>query len=892
MSDSQKTSYSQAIPRPISRIKKYAVARFKLSVKDLCPIALNILLFLSLWYFLPSLSTNTWNVIFKLILLAVITIFTLILLLGEPNNRIYNYLIRLVIFLFQRKKFKDKALDLLLPFLKVQNKIIYTKMGNQYKVLKLFGNNINNLENAEAWVLIENLARAWQNTNKKLTILKIDSSWNNQEQLSIIRKKIKNAKQDANKKTILKHNKEILKYIGSEKHKFYNYYLVISGNNQTDLLTTSRLIQNDFQSAGIITEELSTSANISICLKILNPFFNFKTSDKEDYFVNFLQNNKITFKANHIITNNKFQRIVAIDRFPIESSFSWLSNVFNIENTSVYMNIHHVSETEARRKLDRANEEIHMRMIGNNYQKLSEQSNANFYIQSMEELTRDIQGHGETLKFINLLILVGAQTKNELNQNVRKVIAEATKNRMKVNKLYFLQQQSYLNLLVSDRNSSFGINTGLDIGSTALAQSWPFTSEGFNDVAGNYLGMSYTNKPVFVDWSFRSTLQNRNISNTVIFGKTGNGKSHLVKKLLKDDFANNYTTIVIDPENEYEFLAQNLNGKYLDLSGQPNNQNQIERLNPLQPFSSVEDDNQQSTPLKNHIMFLEEFFKILIFVNVKDAGLHTSYLKFAFDTLYKRFKITNKNYSTRKPTQFPTISSLYLLLQKLSRQTKKSDDFNQPAIFKELSERLYEFTQKGSHGHLWDGPTTIQLTNVPFVVFNIQKLNASGNKRLINAQMFLVLKYVEYLVWENKQQKNPNFISINVDEAHLLINEQNPSSLHFFYQMFKRIRKYHGWIRMITQNIGDYTANPEIKRETMGMLNSVQFSFIFGLLPADIQDLNELLKQSGGLTAPEKAFLTRQVTGHCIFQSGTKYRSFLEVITSKMEENLWEKSIK
>lgn len=52
-------------------------------------------------------------------------------------------------------------------------------------------------------------------------------------------------------------------------------------------------------------------------------------------------------------------------------------------------------------------------------------------------------------------------------------------------------------------------------------------------------------------------------SNTVIIGKSGSGKSYCTKMLLANLASDNAKVYILDPENEYGTLAENLNGRVL-----------------------------------------------------------------------------------------------------------------------------------------------------------------------------------------------------------------------------------------------------------------------------------------------------------------------------------------
>jgi conjugal transfer ATP-binding protein TraC len=179
-----------------------------------------------------------------------------------------------------------------------------------------------------------------------------------------------------------------------------------------------------------------------------------------------------------------------------------------------------------------------------------------------------------------------------------------------------------------------------------------------------------------------------------------------------------------------------------------------------------------------------------------------------------------------------------------------------------------------------------------FSVFDLYTLSASGNKRIINAQMFLILKFIENEVRQNKN-RNQNKVEkqkilIVVDEAHLLIDKQMPVALNFMFQMVKRIRKYDGAIIVTTQNINDFIGDDEIKRQSTAIINNCQYSLIFQLKSGDLNDLNELLSGSAQLSEREEEALTVLDKGTCLFSISNQNRFLLKIKGTDEEKELFK----
>ena len=73
--------------------------------------------------------------------------------------------------------------------------------------------------------------------------------------------------------------------------------------------------------------------------------------------------------------------------------------------------------------------------------------------------------------------------------------------------------------------------------------------------------------------------------------------------------------------------------------------------------------------------------------------------------------------------------------------------------------------------------------------------------------------------------------------------------------MVKRIRKYNGIFVVITQNVNDFVGSANIKKYTTAIVNGCQYSFVFGLNPADLQSLMDLYASVGGFSEEERLFI-------------------------------------
>ncbi|MFU0252142.1 VirB4 family type IV secretion system protein [Spiroplasma sp. Moj] len=393
----------------------------------------------------------------------------------------------------------------------------------------------------------------------------------------------------------------------------------------------------------------------------------------------------------------------------------------------------------------------------------------------------------------------------------------------------------------------------------SLASSYPFVATPLNDNRGLLMGTNDLDEPISFDIKHRDSF--RNSSNAFIVGMTGSGKSFNAKKQLNWLYCNNTKIYIIDPEREYHQSVNYYGGEII-----PIGKSDKARINPLEIFS---DD------WLEHISLLEQWFKIL-YPSLTDIDL--SLLQQTLLKLYQDFKITDKTQlDTLTARDYPTLSDLFSLIEKQEKtEQNKSHLYN---VLWKLA--------KGADGALWNGISTLSLKN-DLIVFDTHELTANKNRQ--NAQLFLMLSFLDKVVKQNKAKNEAlpiaeqQWICIAIDEAHLLINENNTLALNFLFEMTKRIRKYNGILYIMTQNINDFMGNANIKTQAQGIINNCLYQFVHHLAASDLQDYDNLISASGRLNQYQKDTIATAPTGTCLFSIGANNRMLLNVEASEIEQ--------
>ncbi len=236
--------------------------------------------------------------------------------------------------------------------------------------------------------------------------------------------------------------------------------------------------------------------------------------------------------------------------------------------------------------------------------------------------------------------------------------------------------------------------------------------------------------------------------NSVIFAKSGAGKSFLAKATIVRMISKGIKVIVIDPEGEYVKLCKSLDGKLVKFSSKFKGNNNY-TINPL--------DLSQDESIEDKISFIEGFLKKYC----------TRFDKNILDkALLKLFREVN----------FPTFFDLYNILK----------DFKSI-----MADEIFPIA-KGSLSHLYSKKTNIDINKRDnLIVFDISDLTDDN----IPLMMYVILNYL----WKLKDFSVKR--QVFIDEAHRLFD--NSELLNNLKSLTKRARKYSMGFCYITQDIGD-----------------------------------------------------------------------------------------
>src|SRR5689334_17879177 len=338
------------------------------------------------------------------------------------------------------------------------------------------------------------------------------------------------------------------------------------------------------------------------------------------------------------------------------------------------------------------------------------------------------------------------------------------------------QQEQGLNSTVPQLTDQLQIRRNSSTG--ALSTSFPFTSADLSQDNGILYGINMHNSGLVIFDRF--SLEN---GNSVVFAKSGAGKSFLVKLEALRSMMFGTEIVIIDPENEYQRMCESVGGAYVRLS-----LNSATRINPFD-LPKVIDTEEADNALRSNLITLHGLLRLMMggaqaqmlggqgMIAPALTPVEESDLDAALIETYAKAGITNDPLTHQGLP--PTIADLYDTLLHMG------------GTGPQLAQRLRKYTS-GTFAGIFSQQSNIDINN-PLVVFNLRDLE----DELRPVAMYIVLNYI----W-NKTKTDQKRRILIVDEAWQLMKYED--SANFLFSLAKRARKYNLGVTTVTQDVEDF----------------------------------------------------------------------------------------
>jgi conjugal transfer ATP-binding protein TraC len=541
----------------------------------------------------------------------------------------------------------------------------------------------------------------------------------------------------------------------------------------------------------------------------------------------------LKFENSMFELNGKYGRSFFVLAYPRFLSSNWLSFVINSEaELDVSMFIYPIDSATVLKKLRSKVGEIGSQISINQEKGLVRDPMLETAYQDVEGL-RDslLQGTEKYFRF-GLYFTLYANDLKELDKN-SSVLESSLAAKLVVTKRSLLEMQAGFNsslpLALDEIDIANNLNT------SPLSTTFPFVSSELTGNDGILYGINRHNNSLILFDRFQ--MEN---ANSVVFAKSGAGKSYAIKLEILRSLMIGIEVIVIDPENEYRHLADAVGGTYLNIS-----LNSDYRINPFDLPQPLEDEDSADV-LRSAVINLLGLMNLIL---GKLDPTEEALLDKAIWQTYANKDITAQ--SDLKNVEYPIMSDLIVVLQEIVGAET-------------LVQRLAKFTE-GTFAGLLNQSTNVILNN-QLLVFSIRDLE----EQLRPIAMYITLGHIWNVVRTELKKR-----ILVLDEAWILM--QHEDSARFVFGIAKRARKYYLGVTTITQDVADFISSPYGKP----IVTNSSIQLLLKQSPASI----DLIAETFFLTEGEKYLLLESEVGEGIFFAGLKHAA-IKIYASYVEDQI------
>lgn len=508
--------------------------------------------------------------------------------------------------------------------------------------------------------------------------------------------------------------------------------------------------------------------------------------------------------------------VISYPRYLSEGWFSPIINMDKVFDVSIF--VHPIETSKVLRQFQRKVAEVQSQIHMREEKGLVRDPMLDVAYQDLENLRDQLQQAQEKLFDVGLYITIYGDSSAELDKVESEIKSILEAKLIYVKPALFQQEQGYKSTLPLGNDE---LNVHSKLNSSPLSSLFPFTSFDLTSDKGILYGINRHNSSLVLFDRF--SLENYN---SVMFAKAGAGKSYATKLEILRTLMFDTEVIVIDPEKEYEYMAEATGGRYFNIS-----LNSEHHINPFDlPLPGP--DESAANILRSNIINLVGLFRLMM------GGLtaeEDAIIDRAITETYALKDITaDSDFSN---IEAPLMGDFELVLSGMEGGES-------------LAQRLSKYT-KGTWAGFINRPSNVDI-NRKFVVFSLRDME----DELKPIAMYIVTHYI----W-NAIRKELKKRLLVIDEAWWMMKSEDTAS--FLMGLVKRGRKYFLGVATITQDVGDFLNSPY----GVPIITNSSIQILLKQSPTTI----DKLQKTFNLTDEEKYLLLESDVGEGIFFAGLKH---------------------
>ena len=522
--------------------------------------------------------------------------------------------------------------------------------------------------------------------------------------------------------------------------------------------------------------------------------------------------------------------VISYPRFLSESWFSPIINLDRIFDISIF--VHPIDTAQILREFRKKVAEVQSQITMREEKGLVRDPVLDTAYQDLENLRDQLQQAQERIFEVGLYMTIYGTTVEELDK-IESEIKSILEAKLVYVKPALLQQEQGFRSVLPIATDELEIHTKLN--STPLSSIFPFISFDLTSDRGILYGINRHNSSLILFDRF--SLENYN---SVTFAKAGAGKSYCSKLEILRSLMFDTDVLVIDPEREYEYLAEASGGRYFNIA--------LTSEHHINPFDlpKPREDESPGDILRSNIINLVGLFRLML------GGLtpeEDAIVDRAITETYALKDITaDADFTNAEP---PLLSDFELVLAGMEGGES-------------LVQRLEKYT-KGTWSGFINRPSNVDIDK-KFVVFSLRDME----DELKPVAMYIVMHHI----WNAIREKLKKRLMV-IDEAWWMMKSEDTAS--FLLSLAKRGRKYFLGLATITQDVEDFLKSPY----GTPIITNSSIQVLLKQSPSSI----DMIQKTFNLTDEEKYLLLESDVGEGIFFAGLKHVA-IKIIASYTEDQI------
>jgi len=530
---------------------------------------------------------------------------------------------------------------------------------------------------------------------------------------------------------------------------------------------------------------------------------------------------------------DKIARTFFVISYPRYLTDNWFSPVINLDKVfDVSIFVHPINTAEILRSFQKKVAEVQSQIAIRESKGLVRDPMLDTAYQDLEALRDNLMQAQEKMFDVGLYVTIYADNENDLFKIENEIKSLLESKLVYIKPSLFQQDEGF--------KSTIPLGTDLldvhqKLNTEPLSSVFPFVSFDLTEDKGILYGVNRHNSSLILFDRF--SLPNYN---SITFATSGAGKSYATKLEIIRSLMFDTEVIVIDPEREYEYLAEAIGGRCFNIS--------LSSEHHINPFDLPipASDETATDVLRANTISLVGLFRIML------GGLtpeEDSIIDRAITETYALKDITvDSDFSNIEP---PMLSDFEVILSGMEGSES-------------LIQRLTKYTH-GSWSSFLNQPSNIDI-NRKFIVFSVRDME----DELKPVAMYIITHYI----W-NAVRKNIKKRILVVDEAWWMMKSEDTAS--FLYSIAKRGRKYYLGLATITQDVGDFMKSSY----GVPIVTNSSIQLLLKQSPSTI----DVLQKTFNLTDEEKYLLLEANVGEGIFFVGLKHVA-IKTIASYTEDQI------